>query len=90
MLYSVTERRYQRITSGGAATDWLPDSRRLIYRDECYLKLVDRVTGRTRKIGSVDDSRLHAPVELCVAADGRAIYSSRALAEGDIWLMTLE
>jgi dipeptidyl aminopeptidase/acylaminoacyl peptidase len=73
------------IWGGGAV--WLPDGRRVLSWDEQRNGAVlwDTVSRELRDVPG-----LPGPSEMELSADGRTLFLSRSVAEGDIWMLTLE
>jgi hypothetical protein len=71
----------------GNGAVWLPDGRRVLSWDgqRNVAVLWDTVARELRDVPG-----LPGPSELELSADGRTLFLSRSIAEGDIWMLTLE
>ena len=88
MLYSFSTKTYSRVTSFGEWPAWLPDSRRLIFKDGGKnFWLLDTASKETRKIYSGGRDVLGPPR---LTRDGRSVFFTRRTTESDIWLLTLQ
>ncbi len=87
VAYAFASRTYERLTDFGQWPVWLPDSRRLLFvsgGDALYV--VDRQTRRVRKVFSVARDVIGPPQ---LTRDGREVYFTRRVTEGDIWVLTM-
>ena len=84
--YSLESKTFTSFTTDGADPWWLGDSRRLIYRTQGRLLLLDTVTRETRELWRADAGRLWF---LTTPADDRSIYFGHSFDEGDIFLASL-
>jgi Tol biopolymer transport system component len=66
---------------------WLADSRRIIFRDQGKLYIMDTQSQKTREIFSVAPNDLDSPV---LTRDNRTIYFSLIVVQADIWMATIE
>ncbi len=65
---------------------WLKDSRRLVYRDDRTLKIVDGQTKKSQIIAELDSEIMH----FRLTRDNRSLYLTRASQESDIWMMKIK
>jgi Tol biopolymer transport system component len=86
-IYSLESGKLERLTSFGIDPMWLSDSRRLLFKDQGTLYVIDSQTGKPHEILSVAPHGISAPA---LSKDERLIYFSVAVTEADIWLATLE
>jgi Tol biopolymer transport system component len=86
-IYSLDSRSVDWITDRGASPVWLSDNRRLLFPDGDKIKLVDSQSRKIRDVLSVAPKSVWRP---SISRDDRRIYFSVAVAEADIWLMSLE
>jgi Tol biopolymer transport system component len=88
MLYSFLTHEFEKITEFGIAPLWLSDNRRLLFRDEGTIYLIDRqMKGKPQKVWSVAPNTISG---YTVSPDDRAIYFSMDSTESDIWLRAVE
>ncbi len=86
LLYSLSEKRYVRLTRSGRDPIWLHKSQRLLYVEGDSLMLIDLATKTPHPAfvsGSIDKGFSLSP-------DDRSLYLARTFEEGDIWLLTLQ
>jgi Tol biopolymer transport system component len=86
VIFSLEAREYERVTDLGGAPLWLNDSRRLLFRHERKIMLLDVESKEMQDIAEIDGR----PSSLSVTRDNRWVYFRRHKAQGDIWLATLE
>jgi len=86
-IYSLDSRGVDWITDRGAWPVWLSDNRRLLFTDGDKIKLVDSQSRKIRDVLSVAPNSFG---NLSVSRDDLRIYFAVAVAEADIWLMSLE
>jgi Tol biopolymer transport system component/tRNA A-37 threonylcarbamoyl transferase component Bud32 len=86
-LYSMAERRFDRLTDYGEWPVWLPDSRRLLFvtRGREYHVIDTRTRAIARAWSSVRDTL--GPPRL--TPDGRTLYFQRRVTEADVWVAAL-
>jgi Tol biopolymer transport system component len=85
-LFSLADQRFERVTDFGEAPKWLSDSRRLLFRHQGKLFLVDSATKRVHEVLSIpEDIQGHH-----LSRDNRSLYLGVATTEADIWLMTMD
>jgi Tol biopolymer transport system component len=85
VTYAFDSDSYEKLADSGEWPVWLSDNRRILFvLDGKRLMLLDTQTKQTRTILSVTREVLGPPR---ISRDGRHIYFSRRLTEGDIWLM---
>ncbi len=89
VLYSMERQEYSVLLDRGGQPVWLSDSRRLIFLDDRQLHLVDRATGRTRRL-NFSDENWDGWEGYTISADNRELYYSRADVESDIWQATVQ
>jgi Tol biopolymer transport system component len=87
VLYSLTDRRYVRVTDRGEDPSWLSDSRRLLYWDGGKLFLLDTQSRRSRQVLATPPGFKYE--DLSLSPDDRVLYLVRRTDEGSIWLLTL-
>jgi Tol biopolymer transport system component/predicted Ser/Thr protein kinase len=88
VTYSLRSRRYERLTDFGQWPVWLPDSRRVMFVAEGRsFFLVDAITKEVRRVFSVDRDVIGPPR---LTRDGKTVYYSRRITEGDIWILQLK
>ena len=92
MIYSIKEQTYESITTFGSTPAWLSDNRRLIFAFENRLFLVNRATKSFTELISFGEGRvqLAAGGGFSVTKDGRTIYVTPVVREGDIWMATMK
>jgi Tol biopolymer transport system component len=87
LTYDFASRRYRRLTDFGQWPVWLPDGRRILFVSGGHaFYTVDRVTRQVRELYRTQWDVLGPPR---LTRDGRAMYFSRRVTEGDIWVVTL-
>jgi Tol biopolymer transport system component len=89
-IYHMDSQRYERIgpPGGEGGGHWLPDSRRLLFRHDGKINLIDRQSKRIRQVFTAGPRR--DILSFGVSADGRWIAYTVEAAEADIWLMNLQ
>jgi dipeptidyl aminopeptidase/acylaminoacyl peptidase len=87
-VYSLENKRFERLADFGGAPAWLGDSRRLLlgYKDKIYI--ADRGSMKIREIFDVRPYTIWS--YLTVSKDNRVICYALEMNEADIWLMTLQ
>ena len=88
LVYSLESQQYEKLTDFGASPVWLNDSRRLLFRNQGKLYLIDSQSKKIHEVLSVAPHEFGIGVTL--PRDDRLIYFSLITTEADIWLMTLE
>jgi hypothetical protein len=88
MIYSLDSQQYEKLTDFGSQPVWLSDSRRLLFRQQDKLYLIDSQSRNIRELVSVPPHEFGVGVTL--PHDDRLIYFSLLTTEADIWMMTLE
>jgi len=87
-IYDVDSRAFDQLTGYGSHPSWLTDSRRLLFRYQGNLHLVD---SRSKKAHQVLSAAPHEVVDTFgLSRDNRRIYFSLAVTEADIWMMSLK
>jgi serine/threonine protein kinase len=86
-IYSLETQKYEKISEIDGRAIWLNDNRRLLFTNEDTLYIVDRQTQKAKALLSFAPNTLSAP---SITKDNRSIYLAVALADSDIWLLTLE
>ncbi|MCI0409648.1 MAG: hypothetical protein L0191_13980, partial [Acidobacteria bacterium] len=79
-------KKYERLTDTGSVIDWLPDGRRILYRDKNSLLTVDAATKKTQTVLE----KLGPGVgfaNMSLARDGRTVLLVRADNQSDIWML---
>jgi serine/threonine protein kinase len=87
--FSFKSGKYQRLTEYGEWPVWLSDSRRLLFvsrATEFWVIDSRSIEQKGRKIFSVERDSIGPPR---MTSDGRQIYFTRRITEGDIWLVEL-
>jgi len=88
VAYSLESQQYEKLTDFGSQPVWLSDSRRLLFRQQDKLYLIDSQSRNIRELVSVPPHEFGVGVTL--PHDDRLIYFSLLTTEADIWMMTLE
>ena len=86
-VFSLPNRRYEKLTEFGEWPVWLPDSQRLLFvagGNSFYV--LDTRTKAVHKVFTVVRDVLGPPR---LTRDGRALYFSRRVTEADVWMATL-
>lgn len=87
VVYSLANRRFERLTDFGEWPVWLPDSRRILFVSRGReFHVLDTGTKTTSKIWSSVRDTLGPPR---LTRDGRAMFFSRRITEADVWVATL-
>ena len=86
-IYFLESEKLERLANFGEYPVWLGDSRRLLFKDQSKLYLIDSQSGKPREILSVAPYGIDM---LALSRDNRLLYFSSAVTEADIWLATLE
>ncbi len=88
VVYSLESQQYEKLTDFGNSPVWLSDSRRLLFKHQGKLYLVD---SQSKKIHEVLSAAPHDfGIGVALSRDNRLIYFSLVTTEADIWLMTME
>jgi serine/threonine protein kinase len=87
LLYSLTGKRYVRLTDSGDYPLWLHDSRRLLYSEGEGIRLLD---AKTRKSWPVPAPQVGSIRDVSLSPDDRVLYLARTIDEGHIWLLRWE
>jgi hypothetical protein len=83
-LYTLETKKYEKIMDRGLPLGWLPDGRRVLYREKNSLLTVDVETKKTQPI--LD--KLGAGVAFTsLSHDGRSFLVVRADNQADIWML---
>ncbi|HEV8376563.1 MAG TPA: protein kinase [Candidatus Polarisedimenticolia bacterium] len=83
-IFSLPNKKYETLTRTGFPVGWLPDGRRILYRDKNSLLTVDVATRKTQTV--VD--KLGAGIgNLFLARDGRTLLAVRGDNQADIWMV---
>ncbi len=85
--YTFASRQYQRLSDVGISWTWLNDSRRLLYTLHGTLFVLDSVSKESRELLSVAPDDFDS---VAISRDNRTVYFTRAVQQGNIWLMTLK
>jgi Tol biopolymer transport system component len=88
LVYSLETQHYEQLTDFGQNPVWLSDSRRLLFRHQGKLYLVDSQSKKVREVLSVVPNEFGNG--FTISRDDRQLYFSLVTTEADIWLMTLE
>jgi len=83
-IYSLQTKKYETLTSTGYPVGWLPDSRRILYRDKNSLLTVDVSTKKTQ---TVMDKMGIGIANFSLARDGRTLIAVRGDNQADIWMV---
>ena len=87
LTYSFATNNFERITDFGSRPVWLHDNRRMLFRDEGKLFLVNSETKKIQEIS------LHSPnpvIEYGLTGDSRTLYYTLLSTEADIWMVNLD
>jgi len=96
-IYSLVEKKYERLTDRGVPIGWLPDGRTILFVDHSAILAVDRITRTTREVIAIP--QVQSIVErvpksnqsrLSISKDGRSLYMLNTVLEGDIWMLEYE
>ena len=88
LVYFLETQDYEKLSDFGRDPVWLSDSRRLLFRHEGKLYLIDSQSKKIRELLSVAPNEFGIGVTL--SRDDRRMYFSLVTTEADIWLMNLE
>jgi len=83
-IYSLQNKKYELLTRTGFPVAWLPDGRRILYRERNSLLTVDVAT---RKTQAVLDKLGIGIANLSLAPDGRTLLGVRGDNQSDIWML---
>ena len=83
-IYSVQNKKYEILTRTGFPVAWLPDGRRILFRDKNSLLTVDVATKKTQ---TVLDKLGAGFTNISLARDGRTLLGVRADNQSDIWMV---
>jgi Tol biopolymer transport system component len=89
VVYSIPERRFERVIERGETPQWLGDSRKLVFFERDRIGILDLDTRQ------ITDARLESPpgvpYELTtlprISPDGSTVYFLHTLEQGDIWMV---
>ena len=87
MLYTFETNEFERITNFGSRPIWLHDNRRMIFRDEGKLFLVN---AETKKVQEISLQSPYPVIEYGLTGDSRMLYFTLLSTEADIWMLNLE
>lgn len=92
VIYTLDARTYELITTFGSMPVWLNDNRRMIFAFQNRLFIVDRVTKSPRELISFGEGRIQmaAGGGFSITKDGRTIYATPVVRDGDIWMATMK
>ena len=86
IVYSMRSRTFDRLTQTGGYPVWLPDSQHVMFvSGGRQFDVVDTRSKKVEKVFSVQRDIIGPPQ---LTRDGREVYFSRRVTEGDIWLLT--
>ncbi|HEV8369262.1 MAG TPA: hypothetical protein VGQ39_15010, partial [Pyrinomonadaceae bacterium] len=89
VVYSFAQQRYERFVTGfGSYPIWLNDNRRVLFREEGRLFVLDRLNGKWREVLA-----LKPPSQIgnyALSRDNRRLYYTSGSNEADIWLLNVE
>jgi eukaryotic-like serine/threonine-protein kinase len=88
VIYSLDDKRYERLTTRGDSATWLSDNRRLLYWDSGRLILLDTRSRASRQVLTTSPGSEYN--DFCLSPDNRTLYLARNTEEGDIWLLTMK
>jgi Tol biopolymer transport system component len=83
-IYSVQNKKYETLTRTGVPVGWLPDGRRILYRDKNSHMTVDVATKKTQVV--VDKMGIGI-ASVSLAHDGRTLLVVRGDNQSDIWMV---
>jgi len=86
VLYDLASQSYEKLSESGVEPVWLGDSRRLLFKQNGDIHLVDSQTKRTHQVLSIAPQRI-GERGFSLGSGDRAIYFSVANAESDVWLL---
>jgi TolB protein len=86
VTYSFVNSRYERLTEWGTNPVWMNDNRRLLFINMGKLFVIDRLTGETRELYSVEPNSF---ARIALSQDNRRLYYSLFSAEANLWLLSL-
>lgn len=89
--YSFENQTYEKyvdveLPRGPYATFWLKDSRRLLYREDRTLNILDVQTKKSQIVAELDSEI----TQFRLSRDNRSIYQTHASQESDIWMMQIK
>jgi len=84
VIYFLETQKYERVRSTGFPVAWLPDGRRVLYRDKNSLMTVDVATKQTQP---VLDNLGTGVGNLVLARDGLSLLAVRTDNQADIWML---
>jgi len=88
VLFSFTNGRYEVFPARGADPVWLRDGRRLLFRQEGPILLLDTATGRTQEVLKPPPGSSFSFFD--VAPNDRTLYVAQQTWEGDLWMLTMQ
>ncbi len=86
-VYSLDSKKFTRLSDAGDPWTWLNDGRRLLYTYQRKLFVLDSVSKSARELLSVAPDDFDS---VAMSHDNRTVYFTRAVQQGNIWLMTLK
>jgi eukaryotic-like serine/threonine-protein kinase len=85
VLYSLSAKKYTRLTESGARPMWLPGGREILFADGGRLRIVNADTRAVRDVVTP------FPVTaVSLSTDGRTLLFANRQTEADIWMMSAE
>ncbi len=87
VVYSLDSQKYERLTTTGANSRWLSDSRRLVFADSGKLLLLDCRTKTTHETLALEPEVFL--LDFSLTPDDRTLYWVQSTLEADIWMMRL-
>lgn len=87
VIYSLRDKKYEKLTDFGGRPWWLNDSRRLLFIDQNKIFLLDSESKKVYEVLFDSPGTLSG---FSVSQDNRLIYYSLRTSESDIWLLTLQ
>lgn len=85
VIYSFAQQRYDSLPGSGMYPVWLNDNRRILYRENNALFLLDRTTGQSQKIYAVTSPNQLGHHQL--SRDNRRLYFTSISIDADIWIL---
>ena len=87
LTYTLETNGFERITDFGSRPIWLHDNRRMLFRHEGKLFLVD---SETKKVQAIAIQSANPVIEYGLTTDDRTLYYTLLATEADVWLLNLE
>ncbi|HEY4490584.1 MAG TPA: hypothetical protein VI958_01240, partial [Acidobacteriota bacterium] len=87
-VYSLENKKLERLTERGTPGSWLKDNRRILFDDEGKLFLIDIATKKIRLMAEPPPGNFF--VDPDAVDEDRLIYFEQLTREADIWMATLQ